>query len=164
MLHFQTEDPVIAKRLQNGIAAIKGISQQRALQFVAALPKFREFLKPLRPDLVEAWEPAKALATATPGTSPAKSSGAAASATPKPTQLNHPLAGKEVVTTGIKVDQVEPLLETVGATIGNGVKAETAVVVVRDDPTYSSGKTKKAEKLNIPMMTIDEFTSKYFPA
>ena len=72
--------------------------------------------------------------------------------------------GKEVVTTGIKVDLVEPLLETVGATIGNGVKAETAVVVVRDDPTYSSGKTKKAEKLNIPMMTIDEFTSKYFPA
>jgi DNA ligase (NAD+) len=161
VLHFQTEDPVIAKRLENGISAIKGISQQRALQFVAALPKFREFLKPLRPDLVEAWEPAKALATATPGTSPAKSSGAAA---PKPTQPNHPLAGKEVVTTGIKVDQVEPLLETVGATIGNGVKAETAVVVVRDDPTYSSGKTKKAEKLNIPMMTIDEFTSKYFPA
>ena len=172
ILHFESESLPENQKLERGIAAIKGISEERALQIVAALPKFRRFLKPLRPDLVAPFPVDKALLAEKLGSrgTPLSTSAAAAAASgttsaasaAAPQIPNHPLAGKEVVTTGIKVNLVEPHLAKAGATLGSGVKAATAVVVVSDDPLYSSGKTEKAKKLNIPIMTVEEFKNKYF--
>jgi NAD-dependent DNA ligase/predicted flap endonuclease-1-like 5' DNA nuclease len=165
VLHFESENMTENQKLERGIAAIKGVSEERALQIVAALPKFRRFLKPLRPELVTPFPVERALSGEKLG--PRGSPIAAAAGTPgastAPQIPNHPLAGKEVVTTGIKVNLVEPHLAKAGASLGSGVKASTAVVVVSDDPLYSSSKTEKAKKLNIPMMTVEEFKSKYFP-
>ena len=162
VLHFESENMAENRKLERGIAAIKGVSEERALQIVAAVPKFRRFLKPLRPELVTSFPVERALSSEKLGAADAAAA-AAPRAQATPQIPNHPLAGKEVVTTGIKVNQVEPHLAKAGATLGSGVKAATAVVVVSDDPLYSSGKTEKAKKLNIPMMTVDEFKSKYFP-
>ena len=165
ILRFESENNwEMFQKLERGIATIKGISEERALQIVAALPKFRRFIEPLRPKLGMLsfyLKTEKALADEKLGAANAADA-AAPGAQAMPQIPNHPLAGKEVVTTGIKVNLVEPHLAKVGATLGSGVKAATAVVVVNDDPLYSSGKTEKAKKLNIPMMTVEEFKNKYF--
>ena len=140
ILHFESESLPENQKLERGIAAIKGISEERALQIVVALPKFRRFLKPLRPDLVAPLPVDKALASEKLGPRGTPLSAAPALGT-APQIPNHPLAGKEVVTTGIKVNLVEPHLAKVGAAIGSGVKASTAVVVISDDPLYSTAQT-----------------------
>ena len=165
ILRFEGDDMAENRKLEREIATIKGVSEERALQIVAALPKFRRFIAPLMSKLgmLSVYLKAeKALAGEKLGAANAADA-AAPGAQATPQIPNHPLAGKEVVTTGIKVNLVEPHLAKAGASLGRGVKAATAVVVVSDDPLYSSGKTEKAKKLNVPMMTVDEFKSKYFP-
>ena len=57
---------------------------------------------------------------------------------------------------------IESHLDRVGAKLGKRVTKETAVVVVRDDPLYESGKTKDAAKQNVPTMTVEQFLGKFF--
>lgn len=153
LLHFASTDAADVRRLTAGLASLKGVSEARAQQIIAALPEFRHFMEHLRPDLVKPWPAAEAMAAADP----------AAAKGPSPVVRGHPLAGKEIVTTGVKHNLVEPHLDRVGAKLGSRVNANTAVVIVRDEPGYSSTKTKAAEKHKVPMMTADEFMAKHFP-
>ena len=153
LLHFASDDPADVLRLEAGLAGIKGISTTRAKQIISAIPEFRHFMEHLRPDLVDPWPTAKALA-------PLDSAAAAKKASP--VLKGHPLAGREVVTTGIKTNMIESHLDRVGAKLGKRVTKETAVVVVRDDPLYESGKTKDAAKQNVPTMTVEQFLGKFF--
>lgn len=154
LLHFASDEPADVRRLEAGLAGLKGISAGRAQQIIAAIPEFRHFMKHVRPELVEPWSTEKALAPLDPATAAKKAS---------PVLKGHSLAGREVVTTGIKTNLIEPHLDRAGAKLGNRVTKDTAVVVVRDDPLYESSKTKDAAKHNVSMMTVEQFLNKFFP-
>jgi DNA ligase (NAD+) len=151
VLHFKARDAGETRRLVAGLVTIKGISDSRATQFVAAIPEFREFVAPFRPELVAPWPLDRVLAA---GTLPKKAS---------PVVKGHPLAGREVITTGVKHNLVEPHLDRVGATLGSRVNAQTAAVIIKDEPGYASTKTKAAEKHGVPQLTLPQFMEKFFP-
>jgi NAD-dependent DNA ligase len=151
ILHFQAQNDAEVRRLTAGLVTIKGISDSRATQFVEAIPQFREFIAPFRAELVAPWTFDKVLSVGTP------------SKKTSPVVKGHPLAGREIVTTGVKHNMVESQLNSVGATLGSRVNAETAAVIIKDEPGYSSTKTNAAEKHKVEQLTLPQFMSKYFP-
>jgi DNA ligase (NAD+) len=73
----------------------------------------------------------------------------------------HPLYKKTIVMTGTRDKTVVEALGRVGAKIGNSVSKNT-LVLIASDKTETSGKMTDAQKLNVPIMTPDEFMAKYF--
>jgi NAD-dependent DNA ligase len=74
--------------------------------------------------------------------------------------IKHPLNGKSVVMTKVRDKTIINFLPTVGATLEDGIKANTAVLIVKDKNDITN-KTKDAEKKQIPIMTVDEFIADY---
>jgi len=70
------------------------------------------------------------------------------------------LHNKTVVLTGTRDKQIVEFLKTVGAVQGTTVSKNTALVVAKtkEDDT---GKAEDARKLNIPILSVDEFIHKY---
>jgi NAD-dependent DNA ligase len=73
---------------------------------------------------------------------------------------DHPLYNKIVVLTGTRDKQVIDILKQVGANQGASVSKNTHLVVAKtkEDDT---GKADEARKLGIPIISVDEFISKY---
>ena len=70
------------------------------------------------------------------------------------------LYDKNIILTGFRDKELQNKLEEIGAKLGNSVSKNTFIVLVKDlDET--TGKVDEAKKLNIPIMTIDEFKKKY---
>ena len=72
----------------------------------------------------------------------------------------NPFNGKSVAVTGKLIhftrDSINAKLESLGAKPASGVTAKTHYLI-NNDPTSSSSKNKKANQLNIPIITEDEF-------
>lgn len=72
----------------------------------------------------------------------------------------NPFNGKSVAVTGKLIhftrDSINAKLESLGAKPASGVTAKTNYLI-NNDPTSSSSKNKKANELNIPIITEDEF-------
>lgn len=72
----------------------------------------------------------------------------------------NPFSGKSVAVTGKLVqftrDSINAKLESLGAKPASGVTAKTDFLI-NNDPTSSSSKNKKANELNIPIITEEEF-------
>ena len=72
----------------------------------------------------------------------------------------NPFNGKSVAVTGKLVhftrDSINAKLESLGAKPASGVSAKTDYLI-NNDPTSSSSKNKKANELNIPIITEDQF-------
>lgn len=72
----------------------------------------------------------------------------------------NPFKGKSVAVTGklntFTRDSINVKLESLGAKPASGVTAKTDYLI-NNDPTSSSSKNKKANELNIPIITEDEF-------
>lgn len=72
----------------------------------------------------------------------------------------NPFNGKSVAVTGKLLrftrDSINSKLESLGAKPASGVTAKTDYLI-NNDPTSSSSKNKKANELNIPIITEDEF-------
>lgn len=72
----------------------------------------------------------------------------------------NPFNGKSVAVTGKLVhftrDSINAKLESLGAKPASGVSAKTHYLI-NNDPTSNSSKNKKANELNIPIITEDEF-------
>ena len=72
----------------------------------------------------------------------------------------NPFNGKSVAVTGKLIrftrDSINAKLESLGAKPASGVSAKTHYLI-NNDPTSSSSKNKKANELNIPIITEDEF-------
>ena len=72
----------------------------------------------------------------------------------------NPFNGKSVAVTGklhhFTRDSINAKLESLGAKPASGVTAKTHYLI-NNDPTSSSSKNKKANELNIPIITEDEF-------
>jgi DNA ligase (NAD+) len=73
---------------------------------------------------------------------------------------DHPLKGLNIVLTGVETKAITKFVTERGATIQSGVVKSTDLVVSRDG-TYSSTKTKSANKKGIKIITMDEFSSTY---
>lgn len=73
---------------------------------------------------------------------------------------DNPFNGKSVAVTGKLIhftrDSINTKLESLGAKPASGVTAKTDYLI-NNDPTSSSSKNKKANELNIPIITEDEF-------
>jgi NAD-dependent DNA ligase len=70
------------------------------------------------------------------------------------------MTGQKIVLTGFRSEPIEEFVERNGGKLSSGVSKNTTLVVyVQSD----RGKTKldKAEELNIPTMTRQEFEKKY---
>jgi len=73
---------------------------------------------------------------------------------------NHPLFGKRIVMTGFRDKELTALIESKGGEMGGSVSKNTFVLLVKDKDE-DTGKADQARKLNIPLMTPDEFREKY---
>jgi NAD-dependent DNA ligase len=117
------------------ISAIKGMATKSAEAFVERIPDFINFIK--EAGLVKKLAFEK-----------------------KEVDQSHPLFGKSIVMTGFRDTALQEALKDIGAKIGSSVSSKTFVVLVKDKEE-DTGKANEARKLNIPLMTPQEFTSKY---
>ena len=119
------------------VTAIKGMAEKTATAFVSKMEEFKAFLKEcgLEDKLLES-EDEPAINT------------------------SNPLYKKTVVLTGTRDKQVIEILKNAGAIQGSSVSKNTFLVVSKseDDDT---GKAEEARKLNIPIMSVDQFIKLY---
>jgi DNA ligase (NAD+) len=71
------------------------------------------------------------------------------------------LKGKSFLFTGLRSKDAEDYIENNGGTLASSVKPGLTALVVKDLLTNSS-KATKARELSIPMLTFDQFRSKYW--
>ena len=73
---------------------------------------------------------------------------------------SHPLYNKTIVFTGFREKQLEEQLKAVGAKVGTSISKNTFILLTKD-PIDKTGKVLEAKKLNVQIMTPDEFKSIY---
>jgi NAD-dependent DNA ligase len=136
LLSNETNSQKVAK-----IAEIKGMATKSAEAFVERIPDFINFIK--EAGLV------KKLAK-----------GEETIGEKKQLDQSHPLFGKSIVMTGFRDAALQEALKNIGAKLGSSVSSKTFVVLVKDKEE-DTGKANEARKLGVPLMTPQEFTSKY---
>ena len=119
------------------LKTIKGIAENTAIRFVSNIREFLDFLDETGlNDKLGQVEPTKVIAE------------------------GHPLFGKKIIMTGFRDKKMENKLIEIGAELANSVSKNIFIVLVKDlDET--TGKAEKARQLEIPLMTPEEFKSKY---
>lgn len=70
--------------------------------------------------------------------------------------INRDVTGMNFVFTGGKMKDLEQNLVVLGAKMGSSVSKRTTVLIAKD-PTSNSSKIKRAQKLNIPIMSQEDF-------
>ena len=73
----------------------------------------------------------------------------------------HPLYNKTIVMTGFRDKELELNLKKIGAKSGSSVSKNTFVVIIKSNESDESGKVIDAKKIGVPIMTLDEFKSKF---
>ena len=136
LLSNETKSQKVAK-----IAGIKGMAAKSAEAFVERIPDFIKFVK-------EA------------GLVNKLAKGEETIGEKKQVDQSHPLFGKSIVMTGFRDAALQEAVKNVGAKLGSSVSSKTFVVLVKDKEE-DTGKANEARKLGVPLMTPQEFTSKY---
>lgn len=123
------------KKLQK----VKGMASKTADHFVDNIPNFLGFLEEtgLRGKLVVVEPKAKG-------------------------DPSHPLFEKSLVMSGTRDKELEKKIGEAGGQLGSSVSSKTFAVITPDVES-SSSKVTQARKLNIPILTPEEFRQKYFP-
>jgi NAD-dependent DNA ligase/DNA polymerase/3'-5' exonuclease PolX len=122
------------------VASIKGMGEKSAELFVERIPAFLAFIKEAGLDskLVQGvGVPQK-----------------------KTYDESHPLYGKTIVMTGFRDAELGENLKNLGAKVGASVSKNTFIVLVKDKEE-DTGKADEARKLNVVLMTPEEFKHKY---
>ena len=122
------------------VASIKGMGEKSAELFVERIPAFLAFMKEAGLDskLVQGvGVPQK-----------------------KTYDESHPLYGKTIVMTGFRDAELGENLKNLGAKVGASVSKNTFIVLVKDKEE-DTGKAEEARKLNVVLMTPEEFKHKY---
>lgn len=78
----------------------------------------------------------------------------------KSVDQSHPLFGKSIVLTGTRDKTIIEFLKNIGANQGSSVSKSTFLVVAKNKDE-DTGKAEEARKLNIPIMSVEEFIQKY---
>ena len=73
---------------------------------------------------------------------------------------SHPLYGKTVVLTGTRDKDVIEYLKNVGANLGSSISKNTFLVVTKSTED-DTGKAEEARKLNIPLISVQDFMKTY---
>jgi len=118
------------------VAAIKGMATKTAEVFVDKIPAFLAFVK-------EANLETKLLDDKNQEQKQSK-------------DQSHPLYNKTIVFTGFRDKQLEEQLKSIGTKIGTSISNNTFMLLVKD-PLDETGKVLEAKKLNIQIMTPEEF-------
>jgi NAD-dependent DNA ligase/DNA polymerase/3'-5' exonuclease PolX len=134
LLSKETNSQKVAK-----IAGIKGMAIKTSEAFVERIQDFINFIK--EAGLV-------------------KKLGEGSIIEKKSVDQSHPLFGKSIVMTGFRDTALQEALKNIGAKIGSSVSSKTFVVLVKDKEE-DTGKANEARKLGVPLMTPQEFMSKY---
>jgi len=125
----------------NKVAAIKGMASKTAEAFVDKIPAFLAFLKEAKledklqqdQENQEKKQQQKQII-----------------------DQSHPLYNKSIVFTGFRDKQLEEQIKAHGGKIGSSVSKNTFAVITKD-PLDETGKVLEAKKLNIKIMTPEEF-------
>ena len=120
------------------VTKIKGMSEMSARQFIEKIPEFLSFL-----DGIMDIETKNNLLKRSMITSD-----------------NHPLYKKTIVITGFRNSELVEKIEKMGCIISNNVNNKTSLVISKNI-ILTNNKMKEAQRLNIPIMTINEFIHKY---
>ena len=134
LLTKETDSQKVAK-----ITAIKGMAIKTSEAFVERIYDFNQFLKEAR--LVNKL--------------------ALSHGDKKIVDVSHPLFEKIIVMTGFRDVVIQEAIKNVGAKIGSSVSKNTFVVLVKDKEE-DTGKASEAKKLDIPLMTPQEFKTRYY--
>ncbi len=127
------------------ITALEGLARKTAEQFVKQIPLFLAFLQ--EADLMNKLQQEKEHIEK-------------AQELEKQKDITHPLYGKQFIMTGFRDKELLEKLLAVGAEQGSAVRKGTFIVLVKDVSEENS-KTKEAKALGIPIMTPEEFKTKY---
>ena len=73
----------------------------------------------------------------------------------------HCLFGKSVILTGTRDKNIIEFLKNVGANQGSSISKNTFLVIAKNKEE-NTGKMEEAKKLNIPIISVDEFIQTYF--
>ena len=131
----ETDKDKVAK-----LVKVEGVAKKTAEKFVEHIPDFIKFMKDAKLD-------SKLTEKITE---------------PSEIDKSHPLYGKKIVMTGFRDKDLIQKLKDIGAENSASVSKNTFVVLVKRDKDEVTGKTEEARKLDIPIMTLDEFVNKYF--
>ena len=126
---------------QEKIIRIKGMAEKSATIFVDKIDYFVEFLKEVGLDyklVIKAQTQTQTLTT----------------------QPTHVLFEKTIVMTGFRDKNIETYLKGIGAKIGSSISKNTHLVIIKNIEEDTT-KTLDAKKLNIPLITLDEFKQIY---
>lgn len=119
------------------LKTVKGIAENTATRFVSNIREFVDFLNETGlQNKLSQLEPKKVISE------------------------GHPLFGKKIVMTGFRDKNLENKLIEIGAEIANSVSKNVFIVLVKD-LEETTGKSEKARQLEIPLMTPEEFKTKY---
>jgi DNA ligase (NAD+) len=127
----------VETRIENTLK-IKGMASKTVNQFYKSLESFERFMVDER-----LMDPRKEVADV-------------AVEEPKSVEASNKLEGTKVVFTGVRDNDLEKVIQSNGGEISSSVSSKTTYLVVKDK-TKTSGKMKKAEKLGIPIMELEEF-------
>jgi len=125
------------------VAAIKGMATKTAEAFVDKIPAFLAFVKEANLD-------SKLLQEQNQNHNHNQT-----------IDQSNPLYNKTIVFTGFRNKEFEDKLKEMGAKIGSSISKNTFILLVKD-PLDETGKVLDAKKLNIPVMTPEEFYSIHF--
>ena len=117
----------------------EGMAKKTAELFVSSIPRFIQFLKDIKQEnkLYQVIQKNVNI------------------------DINHPLYKKSIVMTGFRDKELTELIESVGANNSSSVSKNTFILLAKSKDE-DSGKASDARRLNIPIMTPEEFKEKYF--
>lgn len=127
------------------VSEVKGMAKKSAESFVENIMSFKQFLK-------ECGLESKLKMDSSNGQTQLQL---------QTQNTGHPLYKKNVVLTGLRDKDLMEQLKQVGANISSSVSKNTFVVIAKTKEE-NTGKAEEAKQLNIPILTVDEFMSKYF--
>jgi len=127
------------------LRGVDGIGPENSKSFVENIPLFLAFLK-------ECDLESKLSADATKMSPKEKE--------PDVKDTSNPLYGKKIVMTKVRDKDIIEYMKTVGATLEDGIKKDTFILIVKSHDDVSN-KTKDAESKGIPILTPEEFKEKY---
>jgi DNA ligase (NAD+) len=131
--------PLSFKTKVEQISSIRGMSTQTAELFINEIPRFLEFVK-------ECGLEAK-LYNQQPLLSDI-------------VITDHPLSKQKLVLSGFRNTEIQNFLKKVDATVGSAVSKNTFALLVKDK-NEETGKVNDAKKYNVPLLTVEEFKTKY---
>ena len=136
---FQEYPNILEERNIDKLASIQGFSQKTASEFIQNIPRFIEFLKDININT-----PSNKMCSEL-----------------KPNSITSVISGKNVVVTGFRDKTLDSDINTRGGNISGTVSKNTFALIVKSKEDNSSTKYMTAEKLGIPIYTVDEFREKF---